>query len=309
MKTVLSNGITMDGTSNILTLSDDELKDLSRKLDNIIGSANEFENEDTAKRTEDLSMMKISEAAKTGTAEEIKEDIKNTYSEGFEVRLANFQSYPLIPYYKETKEEVAPEIKVAFEHMNFTFYRVEVSFNSILPKNVYLKTLELTLVINDDVEKAERKTSVFKMFPNNKYKEYFKASFESKLALDANMNIHAKIPPSIASIIGITISPIGTIKTGIDLDLGSYSFHIAEIETAGENDNIVKWRYSTNYADAKNGDYKSIVILKIPIEAKKVTMSATLKVRPYKNTWILFDKALPELSRNLQLPIDFSSVP
>ncbi len=233
--------------------------------------------------------------------EDDKKDIMDVYNKGVTVKLAsNFETLPIVYYFKNKGVDLPQEIKSAIE-TKYDFYSVEITFRSIIDEHdIYLKRAELTIEITDDVEKKERQTRVYKLFPDGIYKDYFKAYAEGKIALDAGLNFSLSIPDELAELIDAKIKPEACIDAGIDFDLGSYTFRKAKVEAMGESDKEAVWIYNMNYSEKKNDDYKSIVILKVPEEAKKVTMCARLKVSPCRTRWDW--KNLFRSKSELQLP-------
>lgn len=242
--------------------------------------------------------IKIGLSAEQRTKETYKvmEDIKKTYNEGIQVKLAStFQTYPLIPYFKAKKVELPPKIKTLYEWAKYDFYLLEVTFSSKLENKQYLRCVELRVMLRDNIDKVEKKSVFYKIFPENKYQEYFTAYFNGKVGIDANLEFKVDIP-EISDIIEANIKPVTEIKTGIDWDLGKKTFRKAKIETLGENNQEAVWIYNMSSAEYVNDDYVSSAILQIPREAETVKVKAELKVSPYKEMWHWFSKELPPIA-------------
>ncbi len=256
---------------------------------------------DEGKKSDTLNVNGTTIKKSISLDEDDKRDIMDVYNKGITVKLAsNFETTPIVPYFKNKGVDLPQEIKTAIE-TKYDFYSVEVTFRSIIDEHdIYLKRAELTIEITDDVEKRERQTRVYKLFPDGIYKDYFKAHAGGKIALDAGLNFALNIPEELAELIDAKIKPEVGINTGIDFDLGSYAFRKAKVEAMGESDKEAVWIYNMSYSEKKNDDYKSIVILKVPEEAKKVAIYAKLKVSPYRTRWDW--KNLFRSKSELQLP-------
>ena len=238
----------------------------------------------------------VSEVVDVNRLKDERDDILNTYKDIIENRIVilsdGVETVPLIPTLIAGKKEIAPEIKIMNKQMEYDFDQVEIIFGALLEKDIYFKFVELNLKLEDSKSAGVRKARFFKLYPENKYQDVFKASFSGKVGIDAGLKFKIEVPLKIQEMFDIKIDPAIELKTEVDYDAGEIKYRKAKIESIGESNSQAIWRYYMTHQDYVNDDYKTIVILKIPRETAELTLYAELKVVPMKVSWFFPDELL-----------------
>lgn len=246
-------------------------------------------------------------------AEDTISDIFETTRRGLPISISEIpESYPLNALAKAASITLPPTITVPAEKQHYIFYLVEVIFNMEFKKNVYPKSAEFVLVIEDDVITSYRKSRPVQLFPCRKDKQLFRvnAEIEGAITVDAGLNLY--IPMT-----GSGILPFGQVKSNAAANLQfktnmvvgpfSYVFRKAAIEVTGLGRQVVRWTYNLESELGGKNMFKSYLLMKIDDRAKYVKMRAFLSVIPYKKKWKVRKHLLPKLQVPADLQVDLTS--
>jgi hypothetical protein len=235
----------------------------------------------------------------TNVSEE-RDDILSVIERG--VRIATYsECVPLIPLIMASQLELPPTLKVE-QDRGYEFYHVQVVFSVLLNPGEFPTRAEFALKIDDEVPSARRARAI-QLFPEYKSREYFSADLEGDIGVDGKLEFAVALPESIPGVQG-SVSGGGTVKSKLVLGPFSFRFRRASIEVRGIGDERIEWGYNLEDELEGTNDFKSMLILKVPREAKSVALRAALGVRPSKRSWVLFSKHLPILRASADLVLE-----
>jgi hypothetical protein len=222
------------------------------------------------------------------------------------------ESTPLIPLFEAAEVTLPPEVKVANERLRYDFYLIEVIFSMLLERDQYARSAALDLGITDDATRAERRVRPIRLFPEHKDREYFRVDLEGGVGIDAGLKLSVPLETLAAAL--PTILPFAKLnaevkaKAGIVVGPVSFPFRKAAIQVKGSSDQEIAWRYDLQSELTGTNEFKSLLVLKVPQEATRVTMDVRLGVKPGKRRWrILGDDPVPELSDSATLGVELVS--
>jgi len=214
------------------------------------------------------------------------------------------ESRPLLPLFAAAATPIPPDMQVDHEQLGYDFYSVEVAFSVLLPQGQFPLNAELALRLSDDVPDQVRRTRPIQLFPSHQDVALFRADIEAAVGIDASMRL--RLPTAIDGLplaFG-QVSADAKLKAGIVV--GPFNFPIckAAIEVEGLQSQDIYWRYNMQSTLTGANTFKSILILKVAREAGRVSCAGSLKVTPYKPSWLFFKEQLPALTSVVELPIE-----
>lgn len=228
--------------------------------------------------------------------DEICSDIRETVRRGIHVA-PHIEARPLVALFAAADSPLPPEFKVDVEELGYELYIAEAVFSATLEHQVGLSSAKFSLEFSDDITDPARGVRVVRLFPGRKDIELFRAEVAGSVGLDATMNLASGAPAPIAS-------ASATAKLSVVAGPFSFSFRRAALEVTGEGAAAASWNYRLEDELSARNDFKSIVVLKVAGEARRVDAVATLEVVPYKRRWALFKTVLPRLRKQRRIPIE-----
>ncbi|MDP3230592.1 MAG: hypothetical protein Q8N13_21820 [Acidovorax sp.] len=249
------------------------------------------------------SMPKVSGLEKELT--QVKGDITQFFRNGIDIS-SQAETRPLLPLLKAAHVELPPDLRVDHEEQKYDFYWVEVVFSCLLENDVFPRSAVFALTLVDDVKDPARRTRPIRLFPDRKDIQIFAIDTEGAIGIDASFNF--VVPQVRSEIIPFQkIEGDAKLKSGITLGPFKYSFRKAAIEVKGTSDQDILWRYNLKSELCGANEFKSILILKVPQEAKSVKIKANLGVVPCKKSWFSFNRTeLPQLTDQTTLFVELS---
>jgi hypothetical protein len=240
--------------------------------------------------------------------EEIASECLEEAKSGVEIA-SQAESTPLIPLLQAAEVKPSPEVKVAHELQRYDFYLVEVTFSILLDRDEYARSAALELTISDDVAQAERRVRPIQLFPARKDRELFRVDLEGGVGIDAGFNLSVPLEALAAAV--PTVLPFAKLDAGLKAKAGivvgpvSFPFRKAAVEVKGSSSQEVAWRYNLQSELMGTNEFKSLLVLKVPQEARRVKMDLRLGVKPGKRRWrILGNDPIPELSDHASLGVE-----
>jgi hypothetical protein len=233
-------------------------------------------------------------------------DILASYRQGVTIA-PQAESRPLLPLFAAAAAPIPPAIKVDHDQLNYDFYSVEIAFSVLLPPGQFPLNAELALCLSDDVPDLARRVRPIQLFPDRKDVTLFRADIEAGVGIDAAMRL--QLPTTVYGL-PLPFSELSAdAKFKAGLVVGPFSFPIckAQVEVTGLQDQDIFWRYNLDSALAGANTFKSVLILKVAREARRVSCAGSLRVTPYKPAWLLFKEKLPTLKASAQLAIELAA--
>ena len=230
------------------------------------------------------------------------DNVKDEIQKQYWVKIApQTESRPLVALFEKKNQELPPEIKVDIEKMRYTFYLVETTFSSMLPKGMSLLSAQFNLTLKSNIVDPARRIRAISLFPNHKDIQYFNIDLDGGVGIDSGLNF--TVPKT-----GIDLIPYVKIdakfKAGITIGPLHFPYRKAAIEVTGDSDQNIAWRYNLKSELTGTNMFKSLLILKLPQEATHAQIDASLSVIPYKQKWLLFKEQLPPLIDQIPLPLE-----
>lgn len=234
----------------------------------------------------------------------IAKDIMDSARRG--VRIApQTESHPLIPFFEDAGQKLPTDIKIDHDQLGYTFYIVEVFFNVLLPKEQFPLSAEVRMLLKDDIKDASRKIRPIRLFPDRKDITHFKVDLEGAFGLEADLNF--TIPAINNEIVSFKqVKAQANLKANFIAGPFNFQFRKAALEVGGIGDQNIFWRYNIESQLYGTNVFKSILILKLAEEAKKVNIDVNVSLVPAKRSWLIFKQLLPELTDNKLLPLELA---
>ncbi|MFC2142131.1 hypothetical protein ACFLR7_04270 [Acidobacteriota bacterium] len=177
----------------------------------------------------------------------------------------------LIPLYDKKKIPIPADISQWSS--KFDFYVLNFGGDIFVEKGMKVKLLEIGIVFEPNLNKKQRRSIAYSIFPTNEWKKYGGVS----IAFGLNADLGFEIPLTAN---GIPIGQIGKIGPEIksQLLLGPFKFDFKKsvIRGIGKGNYIVNWIIEKGKL-LEQGDFETKVILKVPKGRQKMEARAVLQ--------------------------------
>jgi hypothetical protein len=258
--------------------------------------------------TRGKTMAKKATAAKSSkdpakkAARKAAEEILAIANSGVKIA-THVESRLLAALLKAKNATLPPEFQVDQDKQNYDFYLVELRFSILLPRKQFARFAEFGILISDDNPSSTRGSRPVGLFPAPKDRVLFSVDVEGAVGLDASLHISAA---EIAGAVCPYADASADAKLKATMVLGPFAFHFrrAAIEVRGESSENILWRYNLHSELRGTNDFKSIMILKVAKETKKVQLKSAINVVPCQRSWLIFERLLPHLWDTLTLEVE-----
>jgi hypothetical protein len=231
----------------------------------------------------------------------IRDDILKSYKTGVTIA-PQTETTPLIPLYRAAKQALPPQIQVDHEGSRYDFYLVQIIFGTTLPSDQYPLAAEFTLKLEDDIADGARRTRPLSLFPARRDVDLFRADLNVDVDLDVSLNFSVPIPDGLP----VTGKVDAGAKSTVSLGVGPFHFAVrkALVEVSGEGSQDILWRYQFDQRVTGANDFKSLMVLKVAQEARRVKIAAAIAMTPCKAHWLVFKEVLPQIRDDVDLPVE-----